>query len=117
MDELRRMLAIECTRADASFFQSQLAARAALAQELISGAERIAAVPLQIERMEFEFQLVAVRPSWWRRVQTRLLEWRGQPLPAPAARFRFAAGGEAGVNVSFALQRQGRRLQAEAAAG
>lgn len=108
IDELKRLLAIEITRVDTSFLRSQIEARAALARDLVPGHERIAAPLLQIDRLDLRFDLVTCRPPWWQRVGLALQRLAGGPAAPPPPRFRFAAAGEEGVNVSLALQRDAR---------
>lgn len=107
-EQLRRWLTLELTRADASFVRSQIAARLALARELVPGGERISVPTLEVDRLELTLGLVAVKPC----VFTRLVRciaawWSGRPAAVPM-RFRFAAPGEGGMQFTCVIRRDAR---------
>lgn len=108
LEQLRRSLALEVTRADSSFVHSQISARLALVRDLVPDGEQISAPVLEVDRLELTLGLVAMKPS----VFTCLARcfaawWSDHPVAAPT-RFRFAAPGEGAMEFTCVIRRDAR---------
>ncbi|PZP30710.1 MAG: hypothetical protein DI603_14395 [Roseateles depolymerans] len=110
LQELRRWLALEITRADASLGHSQRAARIAMASGAGAGrVHELTAPPwLELDSLQLQLALAPVRVAWPLRLWQRFRHWTGAPPPQRPARFRFAARGEAGVQLACRVQRDAR---------
>lgn len=89
--ELYRALAIEATRANFSFLQSQLAAQQAARTNIESIEDGISTSALEISQIQFEFALIIARPHWLILAWRSVISWLGVNKSVNSApRFRFA---------------------------